>query len=132
MRKFFSLSLAILLLSGVFVSSVAADEPIPENNLAENLIELHTLEECHEILTTDDAAPYALEHCVTPNETGRYIEQLISSERIGNQTRSCTHGIVGGMDIRAVYADTYRAYCTACPYENAFVVTRYGSWTCKR
>lgn len=116
--------------------------------LAENVEQpksLRTLYECHEMLaeaeveaTTSIAeaegstTPYAVAHCQSGSQVGRYSERLLSSEQIGYETRACIHGVQGALDKRYQYLDRYQATCTLCDYKAEFSETRWGSWFCTK
>lgn len=147
MKKFLTLFLSVLLLSGILTctgsateTSTTADDQIAVSTL-DDYVEVHTFDECHKTLHEmideagqqsgdGDVAPYALIHCQSSAGIGRYIEQLVSTTTT-RETRNCTHGAVGVIDVRTVYTDVYRQYCTLCDYESSYSVTRYGVWTCK-
>lgn len=165
MKKILTLFLSVLLLSGLLACAAAAtetstaadnhtaahglsdsfedytsDEKIAVHALAD-YDEIHTLDECHEMLqammANDDlqdgdgtAAPYAVVHCQSSAGIGRYVEQLVSTTTT-RETQNCVHGAVGVIDARTVTTKVYRQYCTLCAYESSYSVENKGLWVCQ-
>lgn len=131
-------SISILIFGSFSVMAENAEQPKA----------LRTLYECHELLaeaeteaaieetaiseTEEAITPYAVAHCQSGSQVGRYSERLLSSEQIGYETRSCTHAVQGALDKRYQYLDRYQATCTLCDYKAYFSETRWGAWFCTK
>ena len=75
-------------------------------HIPEDYVQVHMLSECREILDemlTDldlrhekiDIASYEIIHCQSVEGTGFYVKEIVSSEKVGEEVRNCTHGGVG-------------------------------------
>lgn len=136
MKKLISIVLSLSLIFAMSANGFAAT--VTETQLADRPVALHTLTECHDMLPEeelqtdgDSAVPYAIVHCESGSEVGRYVEQLVSYEKTGGyETADCTHSIQGRKHIRYEWVYTYNAYCTLCDYTATFHEMEWGDWQC--
>ena len=131
-KKVAAILCSLSILMNLSVSAMAADQttdrPVP----------CHTLLECHDLQAEtelqnngDSAVPYAIVHCESGSEVGRYVEQLVSYEKTGGyETDDCTHSIQGRKHIRYEWVYTYNAYCTLCDHTATFHEMEWGGWQC--
>lgn len=138
MKRILSLLLSVFIASCMLVIAVSAAET---DVTIENSTVLYSFAECHEMLhetlaendlqnVDSDGVPYAIVHCQSNSQIGRYIEEFLGSEQIGYETRACAHDVQGSYDIQYQYLDSYKAYCTLCDYTSRFSRLRLGTWNC--
>ena len=157
MKKLLSLFLSMLLLLGMVscaASSTEADTPVNDGaavspsaepvkvTLPEDFVQVHSFSECREILDelvpdADlrheklDVASFEIVHCESAEGIGYYVEEFVSSERVGEQNKNCRYGAVGGIDVMYQYMDRYAVTCTICGLGGTYSESRWGDWTCK-
>lgn len=81
--------------------------------------------------TTEDVMPMALIHCESGDEVGRLIITTHDAEQIGYKTQNCSHGVVGGTDIKYLMEVVTDYSCTYCNYADTTVETYWTDWICQ-